>query len=79
MQISNIIEKLNKNDFVALQKEVSALLRSCDRMINIYLSLGGAQGSENGQIAKAIKYAGDFPYCINSATFLRESGILEYL
>lgn len=79
LQTSNIIEKISKNDFASLQKEVSALFKSCDRMINIYLALGGEQGSSNGQIAKAIKYAGDFPYCVNSATFLRESGILEYL
>lgn len=79
LQTSNLTDKISQSDFASLQKEVQALVKSCDRMINIYLALGGEMGSENERIAKSIKYAGDLPFCINSSTFLRENGILEYL
>ena len=48
-------------------------------MLNIYTALGGVGEDCKGEIAKAIKYAGDFPFGVNAVTLLRESGISEYL
>lgn len=74
-----LLDKIDRTEFKKLYNEVCSLKNSTDRMVNIFIALGGNVKTEKSELAKAIKYAGDFPYSVNGVTYLRESGIAEYL
>ncbi len=79
IKTNSILDNISRTEYKKFYQEVCSLKSSTDRMINIFIALGGTQNIEKGELAKAIKYAGDLPYGINSVTFIRESGILEFI
>ena len=79
VKTNSILDNISRTEYKKFFQEVGSLKGSADRMINIFIALGGVQKENKGELARAIKYAGDLPYAINSVTFIRESGILEFL
>ncbi len=74
-------KEFNEN-LVDIKKGISALARAyadkIPKIVDNYIKLGGKSHTTLKQVMENLKYAGDIHYYINSASLLREAGVLEF-